>query len=648
MGKVYFDSDDNVLAEGSRDFSKFSVQRIWIYPDGRVRFVGKTDAGHAAVEEKIKEGIETGDGNGLLTTETLDLLLGRMDGEDLLRAPEGVAEVGMENVVIGGKPLTQERRKAFFDANRRLFQKVADGLAAGQLKRIKYNGQGSVENIPDNPNEAERALVSLNAHAESYVGHDIARIWYDEPQKPYICGLTADDLVAFAEKNNFQLSHDRAHLLLEDIDHKISYVREHPDEPCGVFELERVGLSADKAYMFVQLNSPVYDTESSDFGKRKLNQYTRYNYIDFTRKFLPEIGYGTHRPDKLPKFKDASGKNPGFSFNDLKCRPFEPLTGPDADVADNVSAMLRCFSGLEVLDDFMKEFPKEAFPNFPDSLHGKDVSGISPDPLEPDKSCSYWHSKEAVDTSSRLIEHLRMYAPKGVQFAYESIYKKQLPAFEKYVLGFWSDIDSGIPAFDFMYDQVASGNHPAFSGGKPDKNGKVRVHVPLTSLKDDDHVSSLGRFYVAGQCHVFDAAKNKGNRDYVIQKDLRLRNVDEYISMPCIEEVRDNSLKRNVKHFSDYPVNFVSVPSGERKKSIPAMSPDPVDYVARFCIASETGCDLSTTQKVMDSARKKLSGWFGKHFCAGEYDVLFAFNDKVEKREKEIIAEMKQAGVTEE
>lgn len=44
----------------------------------------------------------------------------------------------------------------------------------------------------------------------------------------------------------------------------------------------------------------------------------------------------------------------------------------------------------------------------------------------------------------------------------------------------------------------------------------------------------------------------------------------------------------------------------------------------------------------MEGASKKLAVVFGKHFGAEEYDKFISFNGKVEKREKEIVAEMKQ------
>ncbi len=67
----------------------------------------------------------------------------------------------------------------------------------------------------------------------------------------------------------------------------------------------------------------------------------------------------------------------------------------------------------------------------------------------------------------------------------------------------------------------------------------------------------------------------------------------------------------------------------------------------RFDLASKGGCDLSTTKEVMDGARKKLSDWLGKYlFMEKDYnkleDNLVTFNEKVEKREEEIAAEMRK------
>ena len=199
-------------------------------------------------------------------------------------------------------------------------------------------------------------------------------------------------------------------------------------------------------------------------------------------------------------------------------------------------------------------------------------------------------------------------------------------------------MDYGETALDFFYDQVASGNHPAFKGGEPGKDGKIRVFVPRTHYSDGTRIQPLERFYAAGQCAVFDPDKGRGPRDYWLQVNPLLKDVSECVKVPVIGT---NPVTKEKDDLGLCRVNFISVlPDEGKRKVVPAMSSDPVDYVARFNLASRTGCDLSTTKEVMDGARKKLAGWLGKHFCAGEYDKLVAFSKKIEKREREIVAEM--------
>ena len=260
----------------------------------------------------------------------------------------------------------------------------------------------------------------------------------------------------------------------------------------------------------------------------------------------------------------------------------------------------------------------------------------------PDKDFWYWNTEEAHVAEEKLREHLANYAPKGLVFGDRTKNPRQNPymvAAEKET-GFFGNMGYGYKALDFLYDQVASGNHPAFRGNSVGNDGKVRVFVPKVGWASESRMQSLCRFYAAGQCAVYDPEKDKGARDFILQESKLAEHASEKVDVPVVG--KEDYAGTEKENLSTVPVSFVSVPSSRERKCVIAMSSDPVDYVARFCLASKAGCDLSTTKEVMDSARKKLAGWLGRHFTAGEYYKLIDFNKKVEKREKEIVAEMRE------
>ncbi|MBQ3798823.1 MAG: hypothetical protein II837_00880, partial [Treponema sp.] len=392
------------------------------------------------------------------------------------------------------------------------------------------------------------------------------------------------------------------------------------------------------------LSEPVYNVDTRE---ELLERYGEYSCLDFERKVLPALGDTAIQPDHRA-FKDTSCGIPGASIEDLNCKPFVPIMGGDADFPTATETMLRCFNGTDYLDDFVKEFPKDVFPDFPDGPHEKLVSN---DCLRANRRSRFWDTDEARNLSKKLYECLAKFAPKGVWFGYRKKNPKDLTVTADKELGFWSSMDYGYKMLGFLWDQVSAGEHPAFREGKPGKDGKVRVTVPKVSWADGSRMIPLGRFYAAAMCSVYDPQKGNGNKDFILQKDDWRRDGDPVTqSLSCGKSETPplfGEPSKEERYLVWDNINFVSVPSGKHAKVVPAMSPDPVDYVARFDLASKAGCDLFTTKEVMDGVKKKLSDWLGKYlYMEQDYnkleDKLVVFNEKVEKCEKEIVAEMKE------
>ena len=670
MAKVYFDSDDNVRVEGKPETEVFCQQSLQVFPDGRCFFKGERADGLPELH-KLKPGTPEYEDARKRWGEWI------RSSRPEMTAPDEAAVFWFSVDSIGhyGK-MTQDDRRHFFEVNKNLLQKIVDEGIVPRSQR-KTDRWGPYDHGVCCTEAGEDASNSVGSHAGNFDPRDVYKIWYERFPGEHLCGLTQEDFLAFAEANNIRCDVDEAERNLCVLDKLMGAKSEIQKEFDAVLgdglppPVERVGLTADKSQIFVQLRKPVYEEHSlgDDYGEKKVDRYGKYSCMEFLTKLLPSLGETAYSLNRLPELKDPSCGIPGISFNDLKCRPFRPLFDTRDSCAVQVAKMLRCFEGTDILYDFMKEFPKEAFPDFPDRPLEKDdevaafqreleaVVGSSLEQIgldqsrddkdsdlgifKPDESCWFWHSNEAREAREKLAGMLEKCAPKGIMFA--SLAKNPKLAGHRMAeldYGFWDAMDYGETALDFFYDQVASGNHPAFRGSEPGKDGKVRVFVPRTHYSDGVRIQPLERFYAAGQCAVFDPDKDRGPRDYWLQVNPLLNDVSECVKVPVIGT---NPVTKEKDDLSLCRVNFISVlPDKEKRKVVLAMSSDPVDYIARFNLASRTGCDLSTTKEVMNGARKKLAGWLGKHFCAGEYDKLVALNKKIERREKEIVAEMKE------
>jgi hypothetical protein len=376
-----------------------------------------------------------------------------------------------------------------------------------------------------------------------------------------------------------------------------------------------------------------------------LKEYDSYAPRQFLSRLLPNVGVGfkAWTYEKPPRLLDPSGRVEGLSFDDLDqewCRPCMPIFRSTDHIADQAAGMLRCFNGSPVLDGFIREFPREAFPDFPDVPHDRRVPDGA---FVPDKNCVFWRTDECLDVMQSLKEHLGNYAPKGLILGELPVdpWRDPFARMVETATAFYVNTRGGFKAMDFLYDQVASGSHPAFRSSAAGKDGKVTVSVPKVGWAGGGDMIPLARFYAAGQCAALDPDRGKdGRRDFIIQESPAAAHADEKVELPSIGRLEGIGSKET--SLLTVPVNFVSVRSSGRRRSISAPSPDPVDYVARFCLAARAGCDLSTTQEVMDGVRRKLSGWLGRHFSDGDYRRLIDFNRKVERRGKEIVAGMRE------
>lgn len=627
MGKVYFDSDSNVCVEGKPETYDFNYHSLWVYPDGRCLFKGCTS-------EALCEVNKTPIGSP-------EHEKARKRWSDWRLSSANPDESAPEEVIVFPfvrERMTQEDRRLFFDANKGLLQKIVDsGIVPKSERKSDWERQYDNHCRTD---EGRDAANIVGTHAECFSpGELYFNVWFERFPGKHLCGLTQEDYLAFAEVNNLACdSHEAEYMLC-----KIDRLMGAGVEPDSNFPppIERVGLSADKKHIFVQLSKPFFEEQSIDdsYGKRKVDRYHKYTAIGLLTQLLPAID-STFSADRAPVFKDPSGKIPGTSFNDLNCKVNEALFSSRESVATQVSKMLRCFNGMEILDDFIREFPEEAFPDFPAVPHEKYLPDSA---FKPDESAWYWNSSEAESARDKLIEHLENYAPKGIMFSTRSknpeLFFHPVAEME---YGFWNANAYGWQQADFLYDQVASGEHPAFKYGNPDKNGKVKVCVPKTGWANGSDMCPVTMFHAAALCAVYDPERDKNRfpKDFILQENPRMNEMPECINAIFFE--KSNYSSEHELRAYPHPVTFVSVPSDMHRKCIPAMSSDPVDYMARYCLAAKAGCNLSTTQEVVDGAKKKLAGWLGKHFCACEYDKLVSLNKKVEKREKEIIAEMKQ------
>lgn len=597
MGKVYFDSDDNVRAEGSQEATPYVTQTVSVFPDGRCLFTG------------------------------------RKAGE--IFAPAGARDFDFNGPWAKMNMFTQADRKRFFEENRTLLQRLADG--------ISYPEGHEDGSIVDTSPDAEDAFWTLDDHSSVYDPDlpNFGGIWYEKNPFGHTCGIDAEGFRKFASDSNFRISDDDAERAVLFLD---ALKRE------GV--LERVGFSADGKRIVMQLTAPLKDPLSGI----TVEQYADYTYGTFMDSVIPLIN-GMNFPgvDTLTEperglfenvkgrgwliMKDPSGKAPGFSFLDLP--ETDPLRGVVCDngIRSVMPAMLRMLNGSKVLKDIMKQFPEGVFPNFPkdsewDSFSEKDFAV--------DRNHPYWTGDQAVKDLNDLNALLRKYAPEGLDFGWATVDgKKQI--------GFWPRVSDRnntvfIEAVEKLYDQAASGTHPAFV--VPEKGGSsVTVFVPKTVMAGGEYLEPVQRLCAAGQCTALDPAKNKGHNDFFLQENP---GIEKTLAGVCVPEVgkadlriRDASVEWDgIKHVGR-DLNFVSVPSRGKRKSIPAPSSDPVDYLARFCVAARAGCDLKTSPDVIEGARKKFASWMKKHLCAGEYDKLFELGKRIQKREAEVIEELK-------